>query len=162
MERFGCYCGAGFFADRKRVGIVESVEQFCSVKCLLSFLEAKKDPDRTTFVLKNTFPIHVQDGYEVYSRKLDLWFRSKFELSVASFFTFCGIPWSYECRGVPFAGRGSFYVPDFLLADYGFLVEVKGRWIGSGRKKFLRASKKLPFILIQNHLAKELSAYALS
>ena len=160
---YGCYCGAGFeLLLKSKMVSVDGVEQFCSAACLLKFLKETGNSDRLLDIIAKTNPVphSLGVGAGAYDAETDTWFRSGYEIIVSKFFDYHKIKWTYEARSVPFKGRG-FYVPDFLLQAHGYLVEVKGRWTGKGKRKFIETAKQLPVILIQDYLVKDIKRYAI-
>jgi len=124
-------------------------------------LSVNGDKNRSIKILSETFQVSLFIQTGSYSPALRLWFRSNYEKVVAEFFDLNKIKWEYESRGFPLGGKGSFYVPDFFLPEHGYLVEAKGLWRGSGKKKFLRASKTLPILLLQERIIKDLNCEVL-
>jgi len=155
---YGCWCKKGFeHKSRKKARLVLDSELFCCSECFLDFLSVNGNKRRSSEILSGTFPVSLCVPTGSYSPSLKTWFRSGYEKIAAEFFKAHKIDWVYESRGVPFKGKGNFYVPDFFLPKHGYLVEVKGLWLGSGKGKFLRASKKLPILLLQERIIKDFS-----
>ncbi|GCE65718.1 hypothetical protein OMCYN_01664 [cyanobiont of Ornithocercus magnificus] len=61
-------------------------------------------------------------------------YRSGFEENVALFLTRSGVAFSYEASEVPY--RISYkYIPDFTLTAHNIILECKGYWSASDRRK---------------------------
>ncbi|MFF9036425.1 hypothetical protein ACF090_13245 [Streptomyces sp. NPDC014892] len=69
-------------------------------------------------------------------------FRSRLEARWAVFFDTLGIKWEYEPQG--YVIDGTPYLPDFLLADCGTWVEVKGNGADLDRRLMSAAAGHLP------------------
>jgi hypothetical protein len=76
-----------------------------------------------------------EGAYECHSRRLDMFFRSLYELYFAEAVHEYGLQFLYE----PFwflVGRAKM-IPDFYFPDYNCFVEVKGKW-GAGQKSKMK------------------------
>lgn len=76
--------------------------------------------------------------------------RSSWELGVARLLDQRGLRWRYEDTQFRLSD-GRIYIPDFHVfppegPDY--YIEVKGRWIGLARRKFLQFQREYPHIII--------------
>ncbi len=84
-----------------------------------------------------------------------MFFRSQFEVEVAKFLTARKIKWEYEKWTLDLGDQK--YTPDFYLPEKALMLEVKGRWLGGGKKKFRKAIKKgYPLLLIPEHIIKDI------
>jgi hypothetical protein len=159
---FGCYCGTGFeLGPRDRKSMIDGIDQFCSSACLVKFLRETGDSSRLKDIIVKTRENVLYNKQGIYDRDRDIWFRSGYELTVANFFDQRSFPWRYEIRIVIFRDTVTYYTPDFLLPNHGYLVEVKGLWLKNSKKKFIKASKILPMILIPDYLVKDIKRNAL-
>lgn len=86
-----------------------------------SIEEAKK-------FLRNTEKVKGKktDGRRFWSEKLQVPFRSNWEIELAEIMTELGIKYEYEPERFYFRGEGESYLPDFYLPEYNVWVEVKG------------------------------------
>ena len=161
---YGCYCGAGFeLKARDRKSMVDDIDQFCSSACLLKFLQETGDSSRLKDLVVSTRPnVRPANLHGVYDREIDMWFRSGYEVAVERFFRQHRIHWLYETRIIVYRDTVAYYLPDFLLPDHGYLVEVKGLWLRNAKKKFNKALKnKFPLILIPDYLIKDIKRNAI-
>ncbi|WP_186439831.1 PDDEXK family nuclease [Bacillus paralicheniformis] len=61
-----------------------------------------------------------------YSEKLDMTFRSSWEVELAEIMTELGIKWEFEPRRFYFHAEKESYLPDFYLPEFNCWIEVKG------------------------------------
>lgn len=66
------------------------------------------------------------DGRKYKSDKLDILFRSTWEVELAELMTELGIAFEYEPKRVYFRAERESYLPDFYLPEYNCWIEVKG------------------------------------
>ena len=110
-----------------------------------------RDAMQFNVMYKATLP---QTG-EVWDDCHQMFFRSWFEVDVAKFLTACKIKWEYEKWTLDLGDQK--YTPDFYLPGKALMLEVKGRWLGGGKKKFRKAIKKgYPLLLIPEHIIKDI------
>lgn len=150
----GCNCGKGIKIPLKtaRKLLIEEAEQFCSASCLLSYI--KEFDARSANYLPLRSAVLPQTG-EVWDDHHQMFFRSQFEVDVAKFLTEAKIVWEYEKHTLILGNQR--YTPDFYLTDKALMLEVKGRWLGGGKKKFRKAVKKgYPLLLIPEHIIKDI------
>ena len=75
--------------------------------------------------------------------------RSSWEANFARILNHLSIPWQYEPRSFPLDADGNkTYTPDFFLPNQNCYVEIKGRWIGDAKEKFLQFKEMYPDIKI--------------
>ncbi len=149
----GCNCGKGIKIPLKtaRKLLIEEAEQFCSASCLLSYIKSFKEVSRVFSLYEATLP---QTG-EVWDGHHQMFFRSQFEVEVAKFLTARKVKWEYEKWTLNLGDQK--YTPDFYLPEKALMLEVKGRWLGGGKKKFRKAIKKgYPLLLIPEHIIKDI------
>jgi hypothetical protein len=111
--------------------------QFCSISCVLSFIQRK-------YVIKNYLVSDkkspfVQSPYEIWDEITEDWYRSWYEVYVARFLRLNNIYAEYESRAILYNFSGGHcrkYTPDFWLPQYKLYIEVKGLWRMSAKKKF--------------------------
>lgn len=153
----GCACGAGIKIPFKtaRKLLIEEAEQFCSASCLLSYIKGFEGKPHASWVSDSSAAKLPLEGKDVWDEDYRMFFRSKYEIDVARFLTLSKIEWKYEAYTL-WMGIMQ-YTPDFYLPLSGFMLEVKGRWLGSGKKKFRKAIKKgYPLLLISEHIIKDI------
>lgn len=77
-------------------------------------------------------------------------YRSGLEKINQDFLKSCGVPYGYESRRVPFVepAKNRNYTPDFFLKN-GVIVETKGRFLSSDRKKHLLIKEQHPDLEIR-------------
>ncbi len=76
--------------------------------------------------------------------------RSSWEIHVAQELDRRGLPWEYEKVAFRLSD-GRIYLPDFHVQPVGhpdYFLEVKGRWIGRARAKFMQFQREYPHITI--------------
>jgi len=66
------------------------------------------------------------DGRRFWSERLQIPFRSNWEIELAEMLTDLGIAFEYEPKRFYFQGENESYLPDFYLPDYNVWIEVKG------------------------------------
>lgn len=66
------------------------------------------------------------DGRRFWSERLQIPFRSNWEIDLAEMLTDLDIRFEYEPKRFYFRGEGESYLPDFYLPDYNVWIEVKG------------------------------------
>jgi predicted nuclease of restriction endonuclease-like RecB superfamily len=113
------------------------------------------------------FPNRVEEGGAemepgaCFSVRLGRYFRSWFEANAAEVMVQSwGWTLEYEAWCVRL-GRGRLYIPDFLVLRNQVFLEIKGCWMGAGRKKFLAAFERLGpdrLVLVPTHLAGQFEA----
>jgi hypothetical protein len=67
-----------------------------------------------------------RDGRRFYSSKLDMMFRSNWEIELAELLSELGISFQYEPQRFYFRAERESYLPDFYLPAYNTFIEVKG------------------------------------
>tara|TARA_R110000796_G_scaffold15530_6_gene49284 strand:+ start:2627 stop:3022 length:396 start_codon:yes stop_codon:yes gene_type:complete len=75
--------------------------------------------------------------------KSGLKFRSGSEVKCADLLDKRKITYLYEPHTLAYTVEKT-YLPDFQLEEYGFYIEVKGRFVSSDRSKHLRIKKTYP------------------
>ncbi len=76
--------------------------------------------------------------------------RSSWEIWVAKELDRRGLPWAYEDTLFRLSD-GKLYLPDFHVMPKGhpdYYLEVKGRWLGGARKKFMQFQREYPQVII--------------
>ena len=68
----------------------------------------------------------VNRGRKFISEKLNMEFRSNWEIELAELMTELGINWEFEPERFYFRGEKESYLPDFFLPDHNCWIEVKG------------------------------------
>lgn len=126
-----------FFSKRERNSVLYENTLFCSSNCFLVYLKENSKINISEYpdVFK---PATISYPDQEWSEILNKFFRSKYEVIVAEWLFFHGINTVYEEITIDFMD-GSTYTPDFYLPDLGYFIEVKGSWLGSGKKKLKRA-----------------------
>lgn len=81
------------------------------------------------------------DGRRFWSERLQMPFRSNWEIELAELMTELGIEWLYEPERVYFKAERESYLPDFYLPDYDVWIEVKG-WMDNRSEKRCRLFRK--------------------
>jgi hypothetical protein len=81
------------------------------------------------------------EGRRFYSEKLDMYFRSNWEIELAEILTELNIKFEYEPERFYFRAERESYLPDFYLTDYNCYVEVKG-WMDKRSLKRVKLFKK--------------------
>lgn len=66
------------------------------------------------------------NGRRFWSEKLQVPFRSNWEIELAEMMEDLEIKWEYEPERFYFRGEGESYLPDFFLPEYNVWIEVKG------------------------------------
>lgn len=82
-----------------------------------------------------------KDGRRFWSEKLQMPFRSNWEIELAELLTDLGIKWEYEPQRFYFRGEGESYLPDIFLPEYNVWVEVKG-WMDKRSLRRVKLFKK--------------------
>jgi hypothetical protein len=67
-----------------------------------------------------------QEGRRFYSERLDMLFRSNWEIELAEILNELGISFEYEPKRFYFRAESESYLPDFYLPEYNCWIEVKG------------------------------------
>jgi hypothetical protein len=80
--------------------------------------------------LKGMRPMKQQkksvEGRRFYSEKLDMYFRSNWEIELAEILTELEIEFTFEPERFYFRAERESYLPDFYLPEYNCFIEVKG------------------------------------
>jgi hypothetical protein len=127
-------CGKRFSVDKKYKNyFLTDFCWFCSPECVYQYIENRCEILDPMKVRKGT--MERPAAYDV--DKLDMCFRSKFEGVFALWATYQGLTWDYECVAIPHE-KERWYNPDFLI-DKKVMVEIKGKWLGAGKKKLIQA-----------------------
>jgi len=129
----------------------------CSKRCAFNWISTARMPRAA--MLKSTY-LKRQRGNAEYSKKLKIFFRSKYEMYVMEDLFDFGIKSSffprYEEVGFTLS-NGAVYIPDFFVIDR-CLVEVKGKWGVGGKKKmhvFRAEFPDIPLLVIPWTLKEE-------
>lgn len=149
-------CGSNIEIPQKEWKLIHnSLPLFCSKECLLEKIKSfHKNGPRDYDVTANH--ICMCEG-NIYSKKVNKYFRSRYEAKVAEFLKAEGIEFEYEpfC----FRVRKHTYVPDFYLPENDCFIEVKG-YFGLGSKsklsRFLEDYPTVNLIMIPWTVRKEL------
>lgn len=95
--------------------------------------------------LKGMRPMKQQkksvEGRRFYSEKLDMYFRSNWEIELAEILTELGIKFEYEPERFYFRAERESYLPDFYLTEFNCFIEVKG-WMDKRSLKRVKLFKK--------------------
>ena len=62
-------------------------------------------------------------------------YRSRFEMDFATFLEMNNVKYDYESQKIKYTPKTRTYTPDFHLLDYDILIETKGQFVTSDRKK---------------------------
>jgi hypothetical protein len=81
------------------------------------------------------------DGRRFWSEKLQMPFRSTWEIELAEMLTELGIKWEYEPKRFYFRAESESYLPDFFLPEYNCWIEVKG-WMDKRSLRRVKLFKK--------------------
>jgi hypothetical protein len=66
------------------------------------------------------------EGRKFYSEKLDMFFRSNWEIELCEILQELGIKFEYEPRRYYFRRERESYLPDIFLPEYNVWIEIKG------------------------------------
>lgn len=80
-------------------------------------------------------------GRKFISEKLEMSFRSNWEIELAELMTELGIEWRYEPQRFYFRAEHESYLPDFYLPEYNVWIEVKG-WMDKRSLRRIKLFKK--------------------
>jgi len=97
---------------------------------------------------------------QIWSKDLNEFFRSEYELIVAGFLTYANVNYVYEALSVAVGKKH--YIPDFYLPDSGVLLEVKGLWMQGSKAKMKKLEKDrpdIPFLVVPWVLRKSILEY---
>jgi hypothetical protein len=81
------------------------------------------------------------EGRRFHSKKLDMYFRSNWEIFVAELLTDLNIEFEFEPKRVYFRAEKESYLYDFYLPEYNSVIEVKG-WFDKRSQKRVKLFKK--------------------
>lgn len=87
--------------------------------------EPFESPEEAMKILRQRKPKHLE-GRRFYSEKLQMFFRSNWEIEMAEWLEEMDIEWDYEPRRFYFKAHKESYLPDFYLPDFDVWIEVKG------------------------------------
>jgi hypothetical protein len=77
-------------------------------------------------------------------------YRSGLEVKVSEQLTKAGVKFEYEKLKIKYSvNEVRTYTPDFVILSNGIIVETKGRFVASDRKKHLLIQKQEPFLDIR-------------
>lgn len=158
MPSRGCeVCGNIIEVPQREWKLVHSqLPMFCSKECLLKRIQSFHRNGERGYACTADH-ICMSEG-NIYSKKVEGSFRSRYEAKVAEFLHDAEIQYEYEpyC----FKVRKNIYVPDFYLPDHDCFIEVKG-YFGLGSKsklsKFLEDYPDVNLIMIPWTVRKELN-----
>lgn len=123
-----------------------SVDNFiCSGSCLHKYLVSHQKIELPSNGVRFFSKMEIENQKTertVWSRDLNEFFRSEWELIVASFFNYIDISYLYESVIIKIGRRH--YIPDFFLPDLNLLVEVKGLWLSGSKAKLRKLAKVRP------------------
>ena len=135
----------------------------CSAQCLLTRIHNTERQELSTTGIRwftETEMRNQRAERQVWSRDLNEFFRSEWELIIAGFLSFIGIPYIYE--GVSISIGKRHYIPDFLLTDNNLFLEVKGLWLAGSKAKMRKIQKQredIRFLVVPWVLRKSILEY---
>jgi hypothetical protein len=157
-------CRSQFDMTRRDAKYVfDAAEFICSAECLKEFIEQYDPKPLPTKGIRWFTDIEMKNQRgerTIWSRDLNEFFRSEWELIVAGFLTFSGIPYVYE--GAAIKVGHAHYIPDFFLPDKNLFLEVKGLWLAGSKaklKKVERDCSDINFIVVPWVLRRSLLTY---
>jgi predicted nuclease of restriction endonuclease-like RecB superfamily len=123
-----------------------SLDNFiCSGECLHTYLKTYEKKDIPANGVRFFSKMEIENQRterNVWSRDLNEFFRSEWELIVAGFLNYIDTPYLYESVIIKINKRH--YIPDFFLPDLNLLVEVKGLWLSGSKAKLRKMAKVRP------------------
>ena len=153
-----CYCGRGFdLYYKQRKQLLQGFDTFCGGECLYKYLvdtNITRQPD----IWKNgeVYPGQMNEPFDYWCRETRRFYRSRSEATFARWCVANQIKYEYEPYTIQLPGRKS-YTPDFWLPDFYQLIEVKGVWSGSAKKKMRYVvNRGFRLILVPDYLIRKL------
>lgn len=141
---------------RSRINIPHSERKFldqtgdfvCSSECMYAWVKKhNRKVKRNLLNHPGIFKSEMGNGFETYSGKLGMGFRSGYEQVVAEWLYDNNIAFEYEPYTFLLDTDTASYTPDFYLPEYQTLIEVKGLWMRRNKVQKFREIYSIPLIV---------------